>query len=116
MRKHMAIAEVVALALLCAPNAIGQTATGRASTDASLRVILLGSGVGPPVNLTQFGASTLVEAGGQRLLFDCGRGATIRLVDHIQRSEDATAVERVAHEVESPNGIHHRLHQQWLSH
>ena len=35
---------------------------------------------GPPVNLRQFGASTLVEAGGKRLLFDCGRGATIRLV------------------------------------
>jgi ribonuclease Z len=47
-------------------------------TDA-LRVTLLGSGVGPLVNLRQFGASTLVEAGGKRLLFDCGRGATIRL-------------------------------------
>jgi ribonuclease Z len=44
-----------------------------------LRVVLLGSGVGPLVNLQQFGASTLVEAGGVRLLFDCGRGATIRL-------------------------------------
>jgi ribonuclease Z len=31
------------------------------------------------VNLQQFGASTLVEAAGKRLLFDCGRGATIRL-------------------------------------
>ena len=41
---------------------------------------LLGTGVGPPVRLDQFGASTLVEAGGKRLLFDCGRGATIRLV------------------------------------
>ena len=28
---------------------------------------------------SQFGASTLVEASGKRLLFDCGRGATIRL-------------------------------------
>ena len=44
-----------------------------------MRVILLGTGVGPPVNLTQYGASTLIEAGGTRLLFDCGRGATIRL-------------------------------------
>jgi ribonuclease Z len=35
--------------------------------------------VGPPVNLQQFGASILIEAGGERLLFDCGRGATIRL-------------------------------------
>ena len=34
---------------------------------------------GPRVNLEQFGASTLVEAGSVRLLFDCGRGATLRL-------------------------------------
>ena len=45
-----------------------------------LRITILGSGVGPPVNLTQFGPATLVEAGGKRLLFDCGRGATFRLV------------------------------------
>lgn len=44
-----------------------------------VRVTLLGTGVGPPVSLRQFGASTLVEAAGKRLLFDCGRGATIRL-------------------------------------
>jgi len=35
--------------------------------------------VGPSVNLQQFGASILVEAGGERFLFDCGRGATMRL-------------------------------------
>lgn len=46
-----------------------------------LRVILLGTGVGPPVNLEKYGASTLIEAGGQRLLFDCGRGATLRLTE-----------------------------------
>jgi ribonuclease Z len=45
----------------------------------NLKVILLGTGVGPPVNLRQYGASTLIEAGGVRLLFDCGRGTTIRL-------------------------------------
>lgn len=45
----------------------------------SLTVILLGTGGGPPVNLQQFGASILVEAGGERFLFDCGRGATMRL-------------------------------------
>jgi ribonuclease Z len=48
-------------------------------SPASLKVVLLGTGVGPPVNLRQYGASTLVEAGGVRLLFDCGRGATLRL-------------------------------------
>lgn len=45
----------------------------------SFKVILLGSGVGPRMDLRQFGASILVEAGDQRLLFDCGRGATIRM-------------------------------------
>ena len=49
-----------------------------ASPD-NLKVVLLGSGVGPLVNLQQFGASTLIEAGGERFLFDCGRGATLRL-------------------------------------
>lgn len=45
----------------------------------SLKVVLLGTGAGPLVNLQQYGTSTLVEAGGQRFLFDCGRGATQRL-------------------------------------
>jgi ribonuclease Z len=45
----------------------------------NLKVVLLGTAVGPTVNLEQFGASTLVEAGSVRLLFDCGRGATLRL-------------------------------------
>lgn len=45
----------------------------------SLKIVLLGTGSGPLVNLQQYGTSTLVEAGGQRFLFDCGRGATQRL-------------------------------------
>ena len=53
-------------------------ATQSAPSD-SLKVVLLGTGGGPRVNLQQFGASILVEAGGERLLFDCGRGATMRL-------------------------------------
>ena len=53
--------------------------TVRSAQSDSLTVILLGTGAGPPVNLQQFGASILVEAGGERFLFDCGRGATMRL-------------------------------------
>ena len=49
------------------------------ATSDALRVTLLGTGVGPPVNLNQLGASTLVQAGNISLLFDCGRGATERL-------------------------------------
>jgi len=55
------------------------TARAAGAASDSLKVMLLGTGVGPVVNLQQYGASTLVEAGGQRLLFDCGRGATLRL-------------------------------------
>lgn len=42
------------------------------------RVTLIGSGVPIPV-ADRFGPATLVEAGDQKLLFDAGRGATIRL-------------------------------------
>jgi ribonuclease Z len=52
---------------------------GHTAPSDSIKVILLGTGLGPPINLRQYGPSTLVEAGGQRFLFDCGRGATIRL-------------------------------------
>ncbi|MCY4488873.1 MAG: MBL fold metallo-hydrolase [Deltaproteobacteria bacterium] len=42
------------------------------------RVTLLGTGAPPPV-LHRFGPSTLVEAGGEKFLFDAGRGALQRL-------------------------------------
>jgi ribonuclease Z len=44
----------------------------------SLKVTLLGTGTPRPV-MQRFGPSILVEAGGQKLLFDCGRGCTQRL-------------------------------------
>ncbi len=45
---------------------------------ADFRVTLLGTGH-PYPSPVRFGPSTLIEAGGQRLLVDAGRGATIRL-------------------------------------
>ncbi len=44
----------------------------------SIRVTLLGSG-GPEPNPERFGPSTLIEAGEEKLIFDAGRGAVIRL-------------------------------------
>ena len=44
----------------------------------SIRVTLLGTG-GPEPNPDQFGPSTLIEAGEEKLIFDAGRGAVIRL-------------------------------------
>ena len=48
------------------------------ATEESLRVILLGTGAPGPV-LNRFGPSTLIEAGGEQLVFDAGRGAMQRL-------------------------------------
>ncbi|WP_050625580.1 MBL fold metallo-hydrolase [Bradyrhizobium viridifuturi] len=45
---------------------------------AEMRVTLLGTGT-PTPRLSSFSASTLVEAGSEKLIFDLGRGSTIRL-------------------------------------
>jgi ribonuclease Z len=49
-----------------------------AANDWDIRITLLGTGVPTPV-MERFGPSTLVEAGGEILLFDAGRGAIQRL-------------------------------------
>lgn len=51
-----------------------------APADGQLRVTLLGVAGGPPVRVGLAGISTLVEAGGDRLLFDAGRGVMQRIV------------------------------------
>jgi ribonuclease Z len=43
-----------------------------------IKVTLLGTGT-PQPSIERFGPATLIEAGGQYFLFDCGRGATQRL-------------------------------------
>src|SRR5262249_26272241 len=50
------------------------------SSDKHMRVVLVGTG-GPEINPARFGYSTLIEAGGQRLLFDAGRGVVQRLYE-----------------------------------
>jgi ribonuclease Z len=50
----------------------------QAQPAATLQVTLLGTG-NPRPNMERFGPSILVEAGGQRLLIDAGRGAAQRL-------------------------------------
>jgi ribonuclease Z len=46
----------------------------------TIRVTLLGTASGPRAFVDKAGISTLVEAGGERLLFDAGRGFMQRLV------------------------------------
>ncbi|MDP3492178.1 MAG: MBL fold metallo-hydrolase [Hyphomonadaceae bacterium] len=56
-----------------------------------IRVTLLGTGT-PILNVNRFGMSTLVEANGQKLLFDVGRGASIRLHQRRVALRDVNAV------------------------
>ena len=44
--------------------------------DSGLRVLLLGTAAGPTFSTQRLGIATLVLAGPERLLFDCGRGLT----------------------------------------
>jgi ribonuclease Z len=56
----------------------GVTANSEIHAQSDFKVTLLGTGT-PGPSIDRFGPSTLVEAGNQKLLFDAGRGATIRL-------------------------------------
>jgi ribonuclease Z len=75
--RYINVQIVALLALVCAAafGAVAQTADPAAS---DFKVTLLGTSTPNPLP-DRFGPSTLVEAGTERLLFDCGRGATIRL-------------------------------------
>ena len=72
------VIRMVALVLLC--QTIVSTMMGQAtgSPGFDLKVTLLGTSTPNPLP-DRFGPSTLVEAGSEKLVFDCGRGATIRL-------------------------------------
>src|ERR1700730_6011345 len=65
-------------AILLTFVAVSFTAEAARSDAKLFRVTLLGTGSPDPV-VNRFSASTLVEAGEQKLLFDAGRGVTIRL-------------------------------------
>src|SRR5881394_2925996 len=73
------IATFVLVMLASHPLMPQQGASPAASGAPVIKVTLLGTAAGPPVNLDRFEAGTLVEAGNQKLLFDCGRGVTFRL-------------------------------------
>jgi ribonuclease Z len=60
------------------PRTFAQVNTDVPSKD--IRVTLLGTASGPRAFVDKAGISTLVEAGGERLLFDAGRGFMQRLV------------------------------------
>ena len=57
---------------------LASTAASAQTQTQTLKVTLLGTGSPRPL-LTRFGPSTLIEAGSDKILIDCGRGATQRL-------------------------------------
>lgn len=70
----------VILALLLCTSAANLFAQSPPPDQNEIRVTLLGTAGGPPVRVGVAGISTLVEAGGDRFLFDAGRGVMQRLV------------------------------------
>ncbi len=56
-----------------------------------IKVTLLGTGTPVPI-IERLGPSILVEAGSEKLLFDCGRGAPVRLWQLHIPMRDVTAV------------------------
>ena len=82
MRATLAMLFVSLTAVLPAqPASPGTPAQAQSQTAAALRITLLGTGSGPPVRPARAGVGTLVEAGGERLLFDAGYGVLRRLVE-----------------------------------
>jgi ribonuclease Z len=85
---------VLALTMCCA-MAIATMAAGQPARDSpgpAITITLLGTAPGPPVRAGRTGISTLVEAGGQRFLFDAGYGSLAGLV---QSGRPMDAVTRV---------------------
>jgi ribonuclease Z len=70
-RRARIIAALIVISL-AAPIAV------HAQTQPDIRVTLLGTGTNAPI-VDRFGPSTLIEAGAEKLVFDCGRGRPIRL-------------------------------------
>lgn len=90
--------------------ALGRTA--EAQTD-TMVVTLLGTGT-PNPRIDLLGPSTLVEAGGQRLVFDVGRGTTIRLEQAGIRSASVTAVFITHFHSDHTNGLPDLWLTGWL--
>ncbi|MCP4619256.1 MAG: MBL fold metallo-hydrolase [Bradyrhizobium sp.] len=78
----------VVLAVVVAIEAVTPVS---AQTDKHMRVVLVGTG-GPEINPTRFGYATLIEAGGQKLLFDAGRGVVQRLYESRVNPREVTKI------------------------
>ena len=77
---HWLIAASLLLCLSTTASAQTPGQSNRPQPSTEIRVTLLGTASGPRVHNGIAGISTLVEAGGERFLFDAGRGFMQRLV------------------------------------
>lgn len=78
--RYRLLLGVLVLSLWATAVTRGVTQVNSPVPPHEIRVTLLGTGSGPRAFLDKAGISTLVEAGGERLLFDAGRGSVQRLV------------------------------------
>lgn len=81
MRSALSISLAVVCSVIVAAAPYAREQPPPAARQASITVTLLGTAPGPPVRVGQSGISTLVEAAGQRFLFDAGYGSLARLVE-----------------------------------
>ena len=84
---------LVALLLLMGPPVTVHTQERIATTnDSTMKVVLLGTRSGPAVDAQRLGISTLVLAGPEKLLFDCGRAMTTGMARLAINPADVTKV------------------------
>lgn len=77
MNRRICVAEVLVVSVLGVAASSQERNASPAQSD--LKVILLGTQGGPTFSADREGISTLVVAGPETLLFDCGRGLTTSL-------------------------------------
>jgi len=99
--------------LVLAASSPGRTSAQTASAPENFKVTLLGTGT-PIPSIDRFGPSTLVEVGNQRLLFDVGRGATIRLAQARVPLRDISAMFLTHFHSDHVNGLSDLWLTGWL--
>ena len=86
-------ASAALLLLLIGSDAAVHTQEAIATTgDSRFRVVLLGTRSGPSFDAQRLGISTLVLAGAEKLLFDCGRASTTGMARLAINPADVTKV------------------------
>lgn len=80
MRRIRLLAVALLAATFGAQASLARASFAAGSSQPPLRIILLGVSGGPPAFPGKAGISILVEANGEKLLFDCGRDTVNQLV------------------------------------